>query len=203
MVKLTRKAKDPFDGIINYFTVNSANVFDYFSASGSVYRYYGSPNTVLNHSFEGTALINQWCSALNDPVITFTLKCPIFLTHYRLKTRNDGNNGDFPISWKVEGMLDDDSWTTIDTKTDRTELKGLGYAHTFECDTQQTVKQIKITATEVTNYMHLILSRVEFFGSMNLNQCQTTFHGLCVFQNTCSTKRTSILIYMFIIISIY
>ena len=185
MLKLVRKAKDSFDGFVNYFTVNNANVYDYFSASGSVHdSNFPSPNVVLNYSAE-----SQWCCAHNDPVIKFTFKCPILLTHYRLRGSVDYSDL-FLLSWKVEGMLDDDSWTTIDTKTDRTELKGLGYAHTFECDTQQTVKQIKITATEITDSIHLILSRVEFFGTMNLNKCPLPFKDIIFAQKTCLNQRS-------------
>ena len=191
MTYLVRKAKDSFDGIINFFTVNHVNVSEYFSASGSVLSGWADPSILFNYSNEGTSKSESWHSAQNDPVVTFTLKCPILLTHYRLRSRKD-DNFNHPVSWKVEGLMLDSTWTTIDTKTDQTGLTSKGASYTYKCDKSMTVKQIKITGTKSTNNMYLTLSRVEFFGSMNLNQCPLplfyAINGLC---NTCMYRRTT------------
>ena len=88
----------------------------------------------------------------------------------------------------------------IDTKNDRDEIKGRGYAYTFKCDSPKIVKQIKITATKTTENNYLILSRVEFFGSMSLNKCPLPFLNLIINRNTCVCKKTSLHIYLFLLI---
>ena len=96
MVKLVREAKDSFNGIINFFTVNNVNISSYFSASGSVLSGWGSPSILLDYSNEGTSKLESWHSQFNNPIVTFTLKCPILLTHYRLRARKD-DAVNFPV----------------------------------------------------------------------------------------------------------
>ena len=195
---LVREAKDYFNGVIHYFTVNNIGVFKYFSASGRIFSKFGSPNILLNYSNEGTSPSDQWASTKESPFVTFTLKCPMLLTNYRLKTRTD-QDSHYPVSWKVEGLSTDNLWDTIDTKSDREELKGQGKAYTFKCDKQMIVKQIRITGTKFTWEWYLILSKVEFFGSMNLNQCEIPFPVSKFIRNTCNNKRSSLNIHLFIL----
>ena len=140
MVKLVREAKESFNGFINYFTTNNIDVFKYFSASGSIA--WGNPLSLLNYSNEERSLSSQWASMYNDLVVTFTFKCPIYLTHYRLRARIDDRNENFLLSWKVEGSSDESNWNILDTKTNREELNALGKAATFACDSPMKVKNI-------------------------------------------------------------
>ena len=96
--------------------------------------------------------------------------------------------------------MSDSTWTTIDTKTDQTDLTTQGASYTYKCDTSMTVKQIRITVTKSSHEMYLVLSRVEFFGSMNLNNCPLPFQGKCIFIKSCIRKRTKSHIYFYILI---
>ena len=202
MVNLVREAKDSFNGFISYFTANNVNVFDYFSASGSVADiYWGSPSNLLNYSIESSSRLDQWASLYNDPVVNFSFKCPILLTHYRFRVRLDDPSY-FLLSWKIEALLSDNSWTTIDTKIDREELKSLRAAYTFECDLPKVVKQIKITGTKITNAKYLVLSKVEFFGSLDLSQCPSLYKRLKIFCNTQLNKRIFLPVHLYSLIFI-
>lgn len=92
-----RRAKNSFDGFVNYFYKNNIKVSDYFTAEGSTANGWGGPSNVLDYSKTGESNTEQWGSGYNNQVITFTLTCNIYLTHYRLRTRL-GNVGSMPIS---------------------------------------------------------------------------------------------------------
>ena len=201
MVKIVKEAKDTFDGIINYFTTNYLNVFKYFSASGTVYSDYAKPSVLLDYSNDCTDSSCNWHSTQNNAFVTFSFKCPIYLTHYRIRTRTN-DDVHFPTSWNVQGMLSNDSWVTLDTKTDRSELNGKAKEYTFKCDSPNTAKEIKLTATAITGVMYLVLSRIEFFGSFYLDKCPLPFNGLILGRNTCLNKRASIRMHLCILIFI-
>ena len=201
MVKIVKEAKSSFDGIINYFTTNYLNVFKYFSASGTIYSNYAKPSILLDYSNDCTDSSCNWRSIQNNAVVTFSLKCPIYLTHYRIRTRTN-DDVVFPISWNVQGMLSSGSWVTLDTKLGQSELKGKGKECTFKCDSPNTVKEINLTATKVSDGMYLVLSRIEFFGSIYLDKCPLPFNGLILGRNTCINKRASIRMHLCILIVI-
>ena len=192
MNEIIMKPYSPFNGFINYF-YKGADVFSFFKAEGEKYAsQWGDASTVINYSITCIDTSCQWVST-NDQsksFILFTFECPIFLTHYTLKTRTLGNEN-FPISWTVECSYDGVNWLTADTKTNREELIGNGAYHTFKCDKAfMYAKKIRIwckgTTTPSIYYFHL--SRVEFFGKMDIDQCKVPFSAnnrhICRYINT-------------------
>ena len=74
MLHFERIAKDSFDGFVNFFTKKHIKVNKFFTANGSTYiGRWGPPQSTLDYS----GLSGQWVSDRNDPVITYTTKCPI------------------------------------------------------------------------------------------------------------------------------
>ena len=189
MLYFERGSKDEFDGFVNYFTKNRVKISKYFTAEGSNFSGWGNPSTTLDYSITSTKSSDQWVSASGDPKIVFTTKCPIYLTHYRLRTRTDNTADTFPVSWKVEGQSNNGTWSLIDTKTDRTELCAIGANATFECDTPMSINKIKISVSKTSLHQHFHLSRIEFFGIMNITQCSFPFRILNIYGNTCNRKR--------------
>ena len=188
MLYFERIAKDSFDGFVNYFTEKHIKINKFFTAEGSANGAgWGLPQSTLDYSEPSGP---SWVSKFDDAVITYTTKCPIYLTHYRLRTRIGTTSQDMPVSWKVEGQMNNETWTLIDTKTNRPELKEVNSSATFKCDTPMSVKKIKITVTKSTCNQYFHLSRTEFFGIMNITQCSFPFHILHICGYTCNSRRT-------------
>ena len=121
MNEFTLKPKSPFNGFVNYFTKRT-DVFQYFSAEGEKHSSsWGEASTVLNYSIDCNGASCQWASyyTLNKSYIVFTFACPIYLTHYTLRTRTDAS-GNTPVSWTVECSRDGITWELVDTKENRT-----------------------------------------------------------------------------------
>ena len=188
MLYFERPPSDEFDGFVNFFTKRRVKISKYFTANGSTHPGWGKPSTTLDYSITSTESYMQWASMSGIPNATYKSKCPIYLTHYRLRTRTCGE-ANMPISWKVEGLSDDGSWSLIDTKTDRTELTKTGANATFKCDNPMSFNEIKFTATKTTGWLHFHLSRIEFFGIMNITQCSFPFRILHICGNTCIKHR--------------
>ena len=190
MNEIVIKPRSPFNGFINYF-YKRTNVFSFFKAEGTKYTSgWADASSVIDYSITCTVESCNWVSSNEQSYIVFTFECPIYLTHYTLRTRTDYNES-FPVSWTVECSYDDDSkWFTVDTKTNREELKGQGAYHTFQCDkTFMYAKKIRIwcKGTTNTNYYAFHLSRVEFFGKMDVGQCKLPFSV----NRRCTCKRNN------------
>ena len=188
MFHLERSAKDEFEGFNSYFL---SKKIKFFTAQGSNHNGWGIPSTVLDYSLENQNDTEQWASAKNDAKIIFTAKCPIYLTHYRLRTRTIGIPHNLPLSWRVEGQTGAGSWSLIDTKTDRPELSSVGGNATFKCDTPLSTKVIKMTATKTTNNSYFHLSRVEFFGEMDLAKCPFLLKKYHICGSLCIKRRNN------------
>ena len=173
---------EPFDGFINYFR-NRTNVFSFFSAEGEKLSAYGEPSTVINYSITCTYIKCQWASPENfeNTYIVFSFKCPIYLTHYTLKTRTD-NQYNLPVSWTVECSNDGQSWFLVDTKEGRDELTKKSAYHTYKCDRSiMFAKKIRIWCKKTTGYRYFHLSKAEFFGKMNISTCRAPFNENQIF----------------------
>ena len=131
MNELVIKPRSPFKGFINYFHKRT-DVFSFFKAEGEKFSGWGEASTVINYSITCTNPSCQWVSP-NDPLksyIVFTFECPIYLTHYTLRTRTNYDTST-PTSWTVECSHDDENSFLVDTKENRTELlEGYGASHT-------------------------------------------------------------------------
>ena len=194
MNEIVIKPRSPFNGFINYF-YKRTNVFSYFKAEGEKFSdIWGDASTVINYSITCVDAPCQWVSPsdLSKSFIVFTFECPIFLTHYTLKTRTDGSDI-FPVSWTVDCSIDGDNWINVDTKVNRGEFKEKGDFYTFKCDNAfMYAKKIRIWCNQTrssssTTYYQFHLSRVEFFGEMSIDQCKLPFSV----DRRCTCRRTN------------
>ena len=196
MNELIIKPSAPFNGFVNYFTKKSS-VFKYLSAEGQKYSNdWADAVSVINYSIACSTSNCQWASLDNieKSFIVFSFECPILITHYTLKTRTDADSENFPVSWTVECIDDGDVWKTIDTETDRKELNATGSFHTYKCDRFiMYAKKIRITCKKTASIRSVFhLSRVEFFGRMNVDECE--FPYSIKKRLTCNQERKSSLL---------
>lgn len=97
-------------------------------------------------------------------------------THYSIKSRPDGGKGYYHLkNWTIEGSntANEKDWKTLDTRNDITCLDGSNAMHTFDIQTRLNPNEyfrylrIRITGpNSAGNYYHLILSALEYFGSI-------------------------------------
>jgi len=179
MNEIVIKPKTPFNGFINYFHKRT-DVFSFFKAESEAYNNnWGDASKVINYSITGNHPLSQWVSP-PDPsksYIVFNFKCPIYLTHYTLRTRTDISEN-FPVSWIVECSYDGKNWFLVDTKVDRKELLDVYANWTYKCDRAfMYAKKIRIWCKKTTSsdLNHFHLSRVEFFGKMDIEECKPPF----------------------------
>lgn len=96
-------------------------------------------------------------------------------THYSIKSRPDGGKGYYHLkNWTIEGSntANEKDWKTLDTRNDITCLDGSNAIHTFDIQTRLNPDEyfrylrIRITGPNSGNCYHLILSALEYFGSI-------------------------------------
>ena len=192
MNELIIQPKSPFKGFVDYFTRRTNTVFNYFNAEGEKNEeHWGDASVVLDYSITCTEYSCQWASPgytdNTKSFIIFSFKCPIFLTHYTLRNRLNTRDPT-PRSWKVECSIDKDYWHLIDTKTDDNNLNSAAANHTYKCDKSfMYAKYVKISLIKTnTQYFFFHLSRVEFFGKMDIGSCTLPFKVLK--RNTCKKQ---------------
>jgi hypothetical protein len=67
-----------------------------------------------------------------------------------MTTANDNasNKGRSPISWKLSGSNDKESWTAIDTQTDNKTIQDVNYtAYSFSCNDSDYYQYFKLEIT--------------------------------------------------------
>ena len=178
MRDFVRESSKPFNGFAGF--LNRKNkVSDFISASGEKEsQVWGPASTVLDHS-DCTNTSCQWASpGISDKqksFITFEFSCPTLITHYTLQTRTDYSDN-LPVSWKVEASLNKINWYTIDQKENRNELKSKSAHYRYKCDNSDNnlvyAKYLRIWLTKSSSQKyHFHLSKVDFFGRMNIDKC--------------------------------
>ena len=181
---LVREEKDDFDGFINLFTRKRVNVSDYFTATGDYVWGWGTPACLIDYY-----CTTQWAGDYCKGIATFESKCPIYMTHYRLRTRI-GASVNMPVSWNINGSLDNETWTRIDTKKDRKELLYAGNSSTFKIDNPMTLRYFRISLAGTTGDFNFHLSRIEFFGVMWTKNCSLPTKIIRTNINTCKSKKS-------------
>ena len=112
-------------------------------------------------------------TSLNEYFSLSFHKFYVYVSHYSFKAKTIDST--FPKSWYVEGSLDNNTWTVIDTKTNRDELITNGAEYTYQFDTSGIFKHLRFTHTQGTNEDNFCLRSVEVFGviinSLETHQC--------------------------------
>ena len=203
------ESRNPFNGFVAFFNRKN-QIFNYILASGSVEPgNWGSPNTVLKNN-DCYSQSCQWASPSDNnndrSFIVFSFTCPTLITHYTLKTRTDDSEN-FPVSWKVEASIDNSNWYLIDLKENRNELKRISAYYKYKCDNNNLIyaKYIRIwlSKTSTSNKFHFHLSKVDFFGRMNIDKCSFPFNAINPPCTRCNKNhRTHYISYLFILLII-
>jgi hypothetical protein len=103
----------------------------------------------------------------------------VSLSHYTLKS--DGDSGHPLLQWKLEGSADGSSWTVLDRRNTQ-DLNGNYVTKVSSCGEMSSqghfYRYLRLTQTgkNSSNDDHLLLSEIEFFGSMV--NC-SSIGGLC------------------------
>lgn len=166
-----------FEGIIDHLTKDcGGNVSDKgvvkVTSSSSCGASYGPKNIVdihdKNHYFESANFANSWLK------YDFVDR-KVHPTHYSLRSRHEGGRGcNHLMSWVIEGSnSDNDSdWKILDTRQNVTCLDDKNASHTFDIqenlspDESYRFLRIRQTGRDSRGYYHLILSALEFFGTL-------------------------------------
>jgi hypothetical protein len=112
-----------------------------------------------------------WCSNdIANSWIQFDFKDRVVsLTHYALKSHS--SSSDWFVQWTLLGSTDGNSWTVLDRRHTQ-DLNGRSITKIFECNENGAVgrfsRYIRLTQTGKTssNHDYLVLTNIEFFGSM-------------------------------------
>ena len=194
MKDFTRESRNPFNGFVAFFNKKN-KISNYISASGrSESAEWGPPSTVLNYNdcFNTSC---QWASpGIHNnqySFIIFEFSCPTLVTHYTLQTRTE-NTGNFPVSWNVEASLDNINWYLIDQKEDRNELKSISAYYRYKCDNNNLIyaKYIRMWLTKSsTEKFHFHISKIDFFGKMNIDKCSFPFSVMNLPCTKCNNNR--------------
>ena len=107
----------------------------------------------------------------------------VSITHYTFMTKPYPDN--LPLSWMLEGSMDNLTWTTLHSKYDSTDLNYAGAIKRYQVDVNGVFKYFKVSQTGPNSGRnHLLhLQRFDLFGSL----CNE--HESCVIPLFCSRYR--------------
>ena len=110
----------------------------------------------------------SWCSGRQEyPNFTVSFTGFVIIpTYYSLKARAD-EDGFYPMSWEIEGSLDNNRWEKIGEEDSGTTLEE-GNSQTYAFTQMKTYKYIKFVQTKGHNGDTICcLQQIEFFGKIH------------------------------------
>ena len=163
-----------FEGIINHLTKKSGgNVSD----NGTVKVTSSSTNSDrlprYSVDFKENNMYFQSVYNENSWLKYDFIERKVHPTHYTIKTRNS-SEGSYPKNWVIEGSNTgsdiQSEWTVLDTRQNDSYLNKNKDIHTYSITNNQNEKKyfrylrIRITGKDSSNWYHLTLSCLEYFG---------------------------------------
>lgn len=92
------------------------------------------------------------------------------MTHYTIRSGNNGKNYQNPKSWVIEGSNDNSKWDILDEQKNNLSLNGLKLVHTFTIDSrkQKEYKYIQMRQIDKNwqNGDDLMLTDFEMHGKL-------------------------------------
>ena len=171
-----------FDGINNYlFNKKKLKLRQQVTAEGEKYdETQADPIVIIDPSNDGTETIDNFASKNNESLAYFTFHYKYFalsVKNYTIRTRTDSPQENFPLSWKVEGSNDGNSWNKIHSTNNTEELRSTGALKTYESEDLNYYSFFRFTMTDLNsgggwwdqNWIFHV-SKVEFFGSFALTK---------------------------------
>jgi hypothetical protein len=165
---VTRSPDSPWSGLICYLckmidgNVHEKGIVEITCSSTSRNQCWQIVNYDWNDYFYTTNSPNSWIQFdFKDRVVS--------LTDYALKS--DGHSRHHLLEWQLAGSMDCNEWTVLDRQKTQ-DLNGNFITKIFHCNgsssNSQFYRYIRLTQTGKDSYGHdnLLLSNIEFFGSM-------------------------------------
>jgi hypothetical protein len=90
-------------------------------------------------------------------------------THYSIRSRYDGNPGNYNLrSWVIEGSIDGSNWVEIDRRDNNNELNGKNISRQFAISHPDEFQMIRLRQTGKNHAGHdyLIFCAFEIFGTL-------------------------------------
>ena len=166
-----------FDGIFtNIYKVCNNNlslIKHHISVEADTLEGRGSPWTVLDPSFAGTADKSNWISK-NKPNQTFTvtfLDRAVLLSSYSIKSRLDVN-AHHPLEWNFEASNNNHSWHLIHHKPRNNELRGIARSMNYNYPQKDAFKMFRLSmiGTNSDGGNYLSFNKLELFGKVYVNK---------------------------------
>ena len=168
--------QNTFDGIINYLSnkchgnVHQKGIVNV--TASSIHNSYMPHHIVdLKNYYNYFHSQNQPNSWIQYDFIDYKVRP----TAYSIRTRHDyGRGHNQPKNWCIEGSNDKINWTVLDLQSDINFLDGTNKSHTFkiakDLDEKECYRYLRyrLTGVETQGNYKLVLSALEFFGSLIL-----------------------------------
>ena len=158
------------NGIFNsyYFTFEQY-LSDFVTLKSSSF-YFGNVYSIVSYNLSGNYL--QDCYATKNIPNSYVefefVKHRIRISHYGILTRPQLLIN-FMKTWELQGMNENNEWTTLHYKTNSNDLVGLNISKVYKTkSTTSTFKRLKLiqTGPNSDNAYHLVLNNIEFFGTL-------------------------------------
>jgi hypothetical protein len=173
---VTRSPESSWSGLIAHLTelcrgnVHEKSLVEITCSSNGHERCWDVVNYSSNHDWHTQNFSNSW--------IQFDFKdWLVSVTHYALKSREHDSHD--PLQWTLNGSMDGKTWTILDSQNTQ-ELRGSCKTNIFRCDNGGSgsyfYRYIRLmhTGKNSSGHDYLVLSNVEFFGSI-LNSTMNEF----------------------------
>lgn len=142
------------------FFLREKNLNSVITSCSSTHSGLNSNNVLQNNNliFHSQNVPNSWI------MIQFSL-AKILISGYILRSRYD-SDGHHPQNWTLEGLVDDNQWNLLDSKTNQTCLCGLNKEVFFSCDGKDYFSHFKFTQTgqNSSNCNYFTIAYIEFSG---------------------------------------
>ncbi|MBP5770751.1 MAG: Ig-like domain-containing protein [Bacteroidaceae bacterium] len=118
----------------------------------------GWGDSPLSALLDNDASTKFGCSGVDDAWAIIIASKPVAVTQYSLVTGNDtyGYPGRNPVSWKIEGSNDNQTWTVIDEQVKSYKLQAKNREEfEFPVNGTETYKFFKFTATQIADAFQL------------------------------------------------
>lgn len=168
---------------LNYLSSGDANGLFYWLGTNGKTTVFSNPHTdgklFISASSVGAGTVAQLCDrqdsqfftdSVNGSWIKITLPVGknLKLNYYSIKTRNQ-SSGYHPKNWKLQGSNDDSTWIDLDNQVNNTTLTNNSQWLSLPVNTNTAYRhwRILVTGFNSSNFYHLVLGEVEFYGQLN------------------------------------
>ena len=181
---LFKPDSDGFNGAIHHlWSKHRSEYAKYvFASSSSIYNdlhnWATSPGVIIDYSLPNDITSNILCTnnQNKENISIHFFQNTLFITHYSLLNRNVMSDH-FPRSWQLDGSNDNETWYSIDSKSNVEELNGadkkitvpVSYPGKYQYFRFTNVDKVWRYNGQIGDY-YFCLAKVEFFGTLYSNK---------------------------------